>query len=546
MGVDRVTTGAASLAYAAPELLDSSRVSPSTDQYSLAVTYFELRAGKLPYRDDTIAAVLDAKQEGTLDLSACTPAEREVLRRATSRDPDQRFPSAMEMVKALRRAAAVGPEEGAGEPRTAPRGRAWRGVLTGLILLSLAGAATYAAWWYHQQGLLVPTPPVPSVVAPSAVVARPETGKVSPAPSAALPPQPSTTIAPAPSEKTSVAMTSKTMPQPGVAIPPANAAKTSPSASVEAVLDRGTEELKKGDLDRAIVDLGEAVLLAPKDVRPLSRRGTAWLRKKEYQKAVDDFSAALQIKPDARDCVNRGRSYQAMDRIPEAIVDFDAAIRLDPALAAAYYLRGDCHLKLERYREAVSDLTQAIDLATQAPDPTFSLADAYTLRGSACLLAERVDEAIKDFTAALRHDPQDPGSVHQFRADAYALANRPALAKCDNQIADLLKRIEDKPNDAAACRELALLLATHSEADIRNGKQALDLATRACKLTSENSAADLDALAAACAELGQFDDAVRAAKKAVELAPDEQSAKLYAARLAACEKKTPLRQSPQK
>ena len=88
MGVERVTTGAASIAYAAPELLDGNRISSTTDQYSLAVTYFELRTGRLPYAEETVAAVLDAKRKETLDFSACLPAEQDVLRRATSCDPN--------------------------------------------------------------------------------------------------------------------------------------------------------------------------------------------------------------------------------------------------------------------------------------------------------------------------------------------------------------------------------------------------------------------------------------------------------------------------
>ena len=86
-GADRGTSMAASLAYAAPELLESGRPSPTTDQYSLAITYFELRTGRLPYRDETVGAVLEAKRDGDLDLTGCSPAENEVLRRATSPPP---------------------------------------------------------------------------------------------------------------------------------------------------------------------------------------------------------------------------------------------------------------------------------------------------------------------------------------------------------------------------------------------------------------------------------------------------------------------------
>ena len=77
---------------------------------------------------------------------------------------------------------------------------------------------------------------------------------------------------------------------------------------------------------RVVIPLTKAAAQLPGDFRPLSRRGSAWLEKKEYQKAADDFSLALEIKPDPMDYVNRGRCYSALERVPEAIHDFDKAI----------------------------------------------------------------------------------------------------------------------------------------------------------------------------------------------------------------------------
>ena len=110
MGSDRATTAAGSIAYAAPETLIENKPSFSTDQYSLAITYYELKTGKLPYPDDSLAAILEAKREAKLDFSDLPTAERAVLRRATLRNPDERYASCREMIAALR-AATSGAEQ---------------------------------------------------------------------------------------------------------------------------------------------------------------------------------------------------------------------------------------------------------------------------------------------------------------------------------------------------------------------------------------------------------------------------------------------------
>jgi len=525
IGADRVTSAAASVAYAAPELLETGKPSPSTDQYSLAITYYELRAGKLPYCEETLVAVVEAKHRGDLDFSACTPAEQEVLRRATLPDPARRYASSMEMARALRAAMAGGPGRGPGGRKAAPEQRAGAPgrAVRGLILVSVLGAAGFAAWWHWGRTPVVipPGPEPPEVVGntPSLPTPVPPTPSPQKFPDQPTPPQPSPPK-PSPPQPSSVAA----------------------AEAFKASLDRGTELLNKGDYDGAIAAFGEAAKLNPKDVRPLSRRGTAWFRKTEFQKAVDDFTAALKISPDPGDYVNRGRSYWGLDRVSEAIADFDAAIQSAPQQAAAYYFRGDCRLKLEQYKQAVTDLSQAIALSSQGPDPTFALSDAYTLRGSGYLLLERPADAIHDFTAALGLDPADPSLIHQLRASAYLLDGRENLGKRDERIAELLKQLDQKPTDAAPYRQLAYLLAASPEAEFREAKKAVELATRACELTSWKSADELDALAAAYAEAGQFDKAVEWGKQAVEKAPDPKAAERYRAHLAGYEKKTPLRE----
>ena len=93
-------------AYLAPELLLTQRASQSTDQYSLACSYYHLRTGALPFDGNlSLPFMLEVVKSGKLDFSQISGSrERSVLRRATSLDPDQRYDSAEQFVDELRRA----------------------------------------------------------------------------------------------------------------------------------------------------------------------------------------------------------------------------------------------------------------------------------------------------------------------------------------------------------------------------------------------------------------------------------------------------------
>ncbi len=96
--------GAGSLAYMAPEIYSTKLPGPATDQYSLAITYCELRTGRLPLSDvESFAALDDAKRKGMLDLSLLDERERVVIERATSLDSAKRFPLCFDMVQEFRR-----------------------------------------------------------------------------------------------------------------------------------------------------------------------------------------------------------------------------------------------------------------------------------------------------------------------------------------------------------------------------------------------------------------------------------------------------------
>jgi serine/threonine protein kinase len=98
--VRRSSLAAGNYAYVSPELIEKG-ASRTSDQYALAITYFQLRTGALPYRARSLSEMLVAHLDNKLEFTQLSLAEQPVLERATAHDPEKRYPSCMEMVEEL-------------------------------------------------------------------------------------------------------------------------------------------------------------------------------------------------------------------------------------------------------------------------------------------------------------------------------------------------------------------------------------------------------------------------------------------------------------
>lgn len=96
-----VADGNASLtpAYAPPERFEG-KTARHSDQYSLAVSYCQLRGGKLPFKG-TLIDLYDAHRAKLPDLSMLPEEERPIVEQALSKNPQQRWPNCRAFVKAL-------------------------------------------------------------------------------------------------------------------------------------------------------------------------------------------------------------------------------------------------------------------------------------------------------------------------------------------------------------------------------------------------------------------------------------------------------------
>ena len=114
----------------------------------------------------------------------------------------------------------------------------------------------------------------------------------------------------------------------------------------------------------------------------------------------------------------------------------------------------------------------------------------------------------------------DPQSLGARYAEAELELARNSLA--NRHLADAIthyQRVLDlDPNSVPALNDLALMRATAADARLRDGKEAVLLAERACQLTRYQVPALVGTLAAAYAEVGRFNDAIATAGKARALA----------------------------
>jgi tetratricopeptide (TPR) repeat protein len=294
--------------------------------------------------------------------------------------------------------------------------------------------------------------------------------------------------------------------------------------------NRGISYAQKKEYSKAISDFDKVIKLDPKFASAYVVRAEIWLMKKDFDHAIADYNEALRL--DHQNNAYRGRGFALLGKkqTAKAIDDFNEAICIAPEDAIAYYGRGHAWTARKEAEKAIVDFDEAIRL-----DPLFSA--AHVARGHALSSQKEFDKAIADFDDAAR---LDPNGANAYTGRGYAWSQKKDYEKA---IADYDEAIRLDPEDAGALNGRAWLWSTSTEAKYRNGKQAVETAKKACELTEYKDAMIIDTLAAASAETGDFDSAVKWQTKAIESITDDKDRDDFRARLALYQQKKPYRQS---
>jgi tetratricopeptide (TPR) repeat protein len=208
--------------------------------------------------------------------------------------------------------------------------------------------------------------------------------------------------------------------------------------------------------------------------------GVALEGKGELNEALAEYRAAEQLAPELFHIhYNLGNLLDNLGHPNEALVEYRWAVLLKPSLPSLHNGAGMVLAELGRFDEAMGQFTEAVRLDPNYPAAHFDL-------GKLLLKQGRDAGAIDEFRAALRLDPDN------FQILAYT----------------------------------AHVLAADENPQIRDGRTALVLAIKAKLLTGETQPYVLDALGMACAETGDFTNALEEAQRALDLATAAKMKKL--------------------
>jgi len=241
-------------------------------------------------------------------------------------------------------------------------------------------------------------------------------------------------------------------------------------------------------------------------------------RKAWLESAKSDCDKAIEVDSENLDAyLNRARISLAMKDYQQAKKDVDYLFEKRPELPDLAFLKMDIAIQEKRIPDAIAELERLVQLNPENRMLLMQLASMYQMD-------DRPRKALRIADRLVNAEPTDWQAL-RLRGDV-----RLALGQHAEAIADYEEAVKNIPEDeddlSGVLNNLSWVLSTSPEDSVRNGKRALETGLEACELTQYKKSHILSTLAAAYAELGQFDKAIEWSTKAVELGAKEENEQL--------------------
>lgn len=260
--------------------------------------------------------------------------------------------------------------------------------------------------------------------------------------------------------------------------------------------------------EAALESFNRATELAPQALKPYLYRGEVFSQMGKLDDAVAQLDKALELAPNnVAALLIRAELLMLAEEPARALADIEAAIRQQPAQVPPHLMRARALKALGRDDEAAASLERLADAAPGRADVRLQLAAFY-------VESQKPVEAIGVLNEVLELDASNELAL-RWRGDMRLLVGEHADA-----VVDFAAAMEDNPLDAGVLNNLAWTLATSPFDEVRDGERAVELALKACEVTDYAEAHILSTLAAAYAESGDFESAIRWSREAIDKASE--------------------------
>jgi protein O-mannosyl-transferase len=232
-------------------------------------------------------------------------------------------------------------------------------------------------------------------------------------------------------------------------------------------------------------------------------------QKGRLEEARESLLAVLKFKPSHAAAYNNlGLIAAQQGKTADAVSYYSQALRLDPDYTQAHGNLGVALLQQEKFAEAGIQFLQVLEREPANPEVRLKL--EFTLLAFA--LKAKPEEATRYYQQLVASQPNF-GRTYYFLGQAlFEQGQREAGA------ASFRRGLELDPGWPEEARQMAWGLATHPDPRRRNGGMAVRIARQVCEAVDYRRPEMLDALAAALAETGNYEEAQRMARTALDLA----------------------------